>query len=170
MCIVRLLPEAIFDLIFEHLKHTVFQYDEFLVSRRIKIELESIILKYLLQFISHLYSVPSDFHIQSVCLTLSTMRRLEQSLELHAEQPAFGEQRTMLFHQIHKVLRSVSLCKDHRFTTQGAALGASDVEHVTERGNFMQSEVTFRARKTISQPGAVYIQRYAVFYTDFVYL
>ena len=96
--IVRLLPEAIFDLIFEHLKHTVFQYDEFLVGRRIKIELESIILKNLLQLFSHFYSVLSDFHIQSVCLTLLIRCHLEQSLELYAEQPALGEQRAMLFH------------------------------------------------------------------------
>lgn len=60
------------------------------------------------------------------------VRNAKKGGELCAEQPAFGQQATALFHGIAKTRRTRG--EDDGFAEEGAAFGAADGEDVDKRG------------------------------------
>ena len=102
----------------------------------------------------HVDSVPADFLIKIVG---------EQSLKLQAEQPAFGENRSVLLHYGMKV-RLQLRGKQHRsFSDQGAALCAADIKGVAELGDVFESKVAARGSKGIAKAGTVKVKIKTVF-------
>ena len=83
----------------------------------------------------------------------------KKSLKLHTRQAALGQQRAVLLNTRNGMRRSMHAAEHHGLTTQSAALGAADVEHVAQLRQLGQGNVALVGRQRISQAGAIHKQR-----------
>ena len=73
----------------------------------------------------------------------------KERLKLHARQAALGQQRTMLFNARNGMRRGAHAAKHHGLAAKRAALGAANVEHVTQLRQLGQGDVALIGRQRI---------------------
>ena len=94
--------------------------------------------------------MPADFKIEVIC---------KQGIELDTKQASLGKQRAVLLHGGDKVFRCVIFREYHSFPTEGANLGAADVECITVFGDHGQRYIRLRAHKAIPKACTIKVKR-----------
>ena len=83
----------------------------------------------------------------------------EEGVELHAEQPTFGQKRSAAFHVGEEAFEPLAFARHDRLAEESAAFGAPDIEDVAEGGYVGNGEVG-RGRQTVGEARPVDIERY----------
>ena len=96
---------------------------ELLIGWRIDVELNTFALKHALHFHCHVDGMLSYVKIKIVG---------KERVELDAQEPALGKQGSMLLDDGEELTWSVALGEHHSLATQGANLGAANIEHITQ--------------------------------------
>ena len=111
------------------------KYYELLVGGRIDVEPIAFFRKHRFQFLRQIDGVGTNAGIQVIG---------KQGIKLHPYQTAFGEHGTLLFYHGAELPRHITVREHHRFPTQGAHFGATDIKHVAQFGKVLQRYVGTR--------------------------
>ena len=126
------------------------QNHELLVGRRLQEELVAALVQHATKRLSGLNRLATNLKIQAVG---------KERLKLHARQATLGQQRTVLLNARNGMRRSAHAAEHHGLAAKRAALGAADVEHVTQLRQLGQGNVALIGRQRIGQAGAIHKQR-----------
>ena len=93
---------------------------------------------------------------------------LHQRVELDAQKATLGQQGAVLLDDGEEMGRcgSVGVGENDRLATQGATLGAADVEHVAQVGQLLQGHIAALGHQAVAQTGTVDEQRQVVVTAD----
>ena len=126
------------------------QNHKLLVCGRLQKELVTALVQYATKRLRGFDRLATNLKIQAVG---------KERLKLHARQAALGQQRTVLLNARNGMRRSVHAAEHHSLAAERAALGAADVEHITQLCQLGQGNIALIGRQRIGQAGAVHKQR-----------
>lgn len=135
----------------------VVERDEDLVGRRVESERIAAFHEHIANAVGSIVGAPGDSAVQVVG---------EQRVELHAQQPALGEQSSMLLDERHEVLRHVAVREHHGFTEHGSDLGAADIEYVRDARDVFKRHVVAGCGQRVAESCAVDEQWHVVLRAD----
>ena len=151
------------DTLGQALGNGIGEYNELLIGGRIDIEGIAVLTEQRLHLHGHRNGMLRELEIKGRTFIID---RGEKGLELQADKSTLGNDGTMLLLNGEEMLMGRTIGEDDGLATEGAYLGASDIEDIAMTGKEGKGDVALRGHEAVAKAGSVDVEGEVVALAD----